>query len=189
LISCSSGQYKAVATTHFELGTFIIQRRGKLLFDDYIDLGSGFEIRIKYSSKVTVDGSVIGLSTEFVLTPMLATFFALNEHLIRSNLQQLSDALRRCREHLRLEAMSKRDVLSYLFLSEIYEVPASPQDLVGRVKALERDITGTVTEMLQDGLQQGALTGVDERMKYVTRSSVTVWWYLFWVQHRLPPSG
>ncbi|KAF9510693.1 hypothetical protein BS47DRAFT_1395777 [Hydnum rufescens UP504] len=189
LISCGGGRYKAVATTHFELGTFIIQRRGKLLFDDYIDLGSGFEIRIKYSSKVTVDGSVIGLSTEFVLTPMLATFFALNEHLIRSNLQRLSGALRRYREHVRLDAMSKRDALSYLFLSEIYEVPASPQDLLGRVKALERDITGTVAEMLQDGLQQGALTGVDERMKYVARSSVTAWWYLFWVQLMLPLSG
>ena len=186
-MSCGGGRYRAVSTTHFELGRFIIQRRGKLLFDDYIDLGSGFDIYIKYSPKVTVDGSLVGLSNEFILTPMLASFLALNEHLIRSNLNLLSGALRRYREHLRLEAVTKRHALSYVFLSEVFEVPASPEELLARVKSIERDSTGSLTQMLQDGLEQGALTGVDERMKCVMRSSATTWWYLFWVWRTFPP--
>lgn len=56
-----------------------------------------------------------------------------------------------------------------------------PSDAIEEVKRVELDASGKVGRMFEGASRGGVLGLMDERMRVVCRSTVTIWWYLFWV--------
>lgn len=141
-----------------------------------MQLGSGFDIQLRYSRKVTIGASIIGLDDDFNLTPLLARFLLENRFLVDEHTPVVTDALHTYRKHLHSEARRKRQVLSYRFLSAVYDRPMGPQEITDVVQELEQDFR--VRRLTTSN--EPAFIAANERMRAVSRSGVTTFWFILW---------
>lgn len=170
-------RYDAHAVIHYKTCTLRIKRKGTLPWEG-TDFGSGFEVELTYAKGVTVDGTVIGLTDDLDLTQPLARFLSLNEGLIAEHLVPLEMALRSYRHHTRRECQWKADVLTYQFLTAVYNQPRFPADVVDVVQELERD--PCVRDLVCTS--RPILEITYERWSAASASELTTWWYVFWVR-------
>jgi hypothetical protein len=82
------------------------QRKGYLIWDG-LQLGSGFDVKIMYDKRVSIDGGIIGINDEYDLTPALARFLALNHSLIHSRVGGIEDLLAGYRQFCQQECNNK----------------------------------------------------------------------------------
>ena len=143
-----------------------------------LNLGSGFDVELTYARKVVVDGSVIGLTEDYDLTPPLARFLTLNEELIPGPLTYVEDVLSRYRHTLKAECERKAESLSYRFLSFVYNRPREPKGLAQSSIEHEQDIR---VRRLMLG-SEDVLKIAYERLQVVSTSALATWWYIFWVR-------
>lgn len=180
---CFRGRrYAAQTSISYRLGIFRLKRNG-LLDWERLNLGSGFSVEITYARRVVVDGSVIGLTDDYDLTPPLARFLALNEEIIvgAGGLATLEHSIERYRHHLRRECWEKAETLSYRFLAFVYDRPRDPNGLAESSIEHERD--PRVRRLLLTS--EDVLRITYERLGVASRTTVTTWWYIFWVPDNL----
>lgn len=124
-----------------------------------------------------VAGDILGLTDHYELTPQLARFLSLNESAIASRLHQLEASLDRYRDAQRKECQAKARVMSYRFLSFVYNCPREPIGLAESSIEYERDLR----------LRQLMVGSEDvfeiswQRLAFVSNCELSTWWYLFWV--------
>lgn len=161
---------------HYHTGVLHIIRQGHLSWKE-LSLGSGFKVELEYAADVKVNGEIIGLNDDFEPTSPLIHFLASNRDLIAKRLGQIEAQLGSYRQHHRQECQRKRDVLSYSFLSAVFERPQEPSSLIKHCADLESDVrvqhllTGNVT----------TLSLAYERFSTVSANETATWWYIFWV--------
>lgn len=165
------------SVTHFHSCVFELKRRGTQFIEGF-PLGSGFDIQLTYAHKVQLDGDILGLNDDFDLSPLLAKFLHMNQHLINDRIEVVESALWRYRRTARKEARKKRKALSYGFTTEVWNWPAFPDEAAKTVEGLERDLR--VRHLIVE--REDALLAAKERMDAVGRSEIATWWYLFWVR-------
>jgi hypothetical protein len=168
-------EYKIQTATPFESGVLHIGRRGQLHWQGF-DFASGFDVELRYTTEVHPEGAIIGLDDDFDLTPEISKFLWLNRELITHRIEALEEALDDYRQHLRAQARWKEETLSYRFLADVYEYPASPEDLAKTLEKTEADLR--IRKLLLE--REDAFTSAFERMNAVTRCEAAAWWYLFW---------
>ena len=79
---------------------------------------------------------------------------------------------------MRREARAKTEVLSYRFLTAVYDRPQEPVGLTESSIEFEQD--PRVRRLM---LESGDVFRVSYgRLQAVSRSELAVWWYIFWVQ-------
>lgn len=165
-----------MTSTHFQNAVLHIKRQGQLTWQE-LNLGSGFQVELNYSKDVTVTGEVIGLTKHFDLSPPLARFLELNKPLIDEGLYEIEEKLSSYRRHHRKECSWKRRVLSYRFLTFVYDRPRDPSGLVQ--SSIENELDPRVRRLLKDN---GAVfKSAYNRLAAVSTSEVATWWYIFWV--------
>ena len=140
-----------------------------------MQLGSGFNIQLKYARDVQVSGDVIGLNDDLDLTTPLAKFLELNRHLISTNIRRVEKVLTGYRHYQRKECRWKRRVLSYQFLSAVYDRPR-----IFTPDCVEHEHDIRVRQLVCE--HREVLNAVYERFIYVTRTEASAWWYIFWVR-------
>ena len=165
-----------MTSTHFQNAILCIKRQGQLTWQE-LNLGSGFQVELNYSKRVTVLGEVIGLTKHFDLTPPLARFLELNKQLIDEGLYEIEEKLSGYRRHYRKECLWKRRVLSYRFLAFVYDRPRDPSQLVQSSMENERD--PRVRRLMMDS--EAVFKTAYNRLAAVSTSEVATWWYIFWV--------
>jgi len=165
------------SVTHFHSCVFELKRRGTQFIEGF-PLGSGFDIQLTYAHKVQLDGDILGLNDDFDLSPLLAKFLHMNQHLINDRIEVVESALWRYRKTARKEARRKRKALSYGFTTEVWNWPAPPDEAAKTVEGLERDLR--VRHLILE--REDALLAAKERMDGVGQSEIATWWYLFWVR-------
>lgn len=166
------GAYSANSSQIYQSCELHIHRSGHLIWEG-LHFGSGFDIELRYSSRVRVKGDVIGLTDDFSLTEPLARFFSLNRDTIVKKLASLNAAVSRYRHHHFEECHRKVQVLGYNFLTQVYDCP---QDL--SIRRSKSPCYGG--KRIQRLLNDGAMTVVYERYSFVASSQLRMWWYLFW---------
>ncbi|KZT30532.1 hypothetical protein NEOLEDRAFT_1053472 [Neolentinus lepideus HHB14362 ss-1] len=172
---CRGRRYRARKSVHYQTCILNVKHRGRLLWEGF-QFGSGFDIELIYGKNVKVDSSIIGLNDDYDLTQPLARFLAMNQELIPYRLSSLEAALHRYRAHYRKESHFKSNVLSYRFLSYVYDRPRDPSILAESSFEFERDLR---VRQLMAGSE--AVFQVNyERMEAVSTSEVATWWYIFW---------
>ncbi|KAI0274852.1 hypothetical protein BC834DRAFT_814779 [Gloeopeniophorella convolvens] len=174
-LCCRGTRYKAQASTLYEHATLNIKRKGYLMWDG-LQLGSGFDIELVFDKRVTVDGDVIGINDDYNLTPALAQFLALNHALIHSRLRSLESLLANYRQFCHNECKKKADVLTYRFLSQVYDHPKDPERLAKSSIEQERDLR---VRQLLVGSEAAFQTSYD-RLLAVSSTELATWWYIFW---------
>ncbi len=174
---CRRGmRYKAQASTFYEYGTLNIKRKGYLIWKG-LQLGSGFDVKIKYDKHVSIDGASIGINDEYDLTPALARFLAQNHALIHSRVGGIEALLTGYRQFCRQECKTKADVLSYGFLSRVFDHPRDPEGLAQDAIKHEHDLR--VRQLLIGNEEAFRITY--ERLAAVSTTELATWWYIFWV--------
>lgn len=170
---CGQRRYTARTSTHFNSCRFRIKRRGRLTWDG-IEIGSGFDIELRYTKSIKVAGEKIGLGSDFDLTPSLARFLKLNQEQIQRRSQIIEKKLFNYRRFHRRESRWKERVLSYRFLVHVYDHPfPNPKD------EAEFEHDSRVRSMLQDN--DNVLADTSVRYHNTARTETTAWWYIFWV--------
>ncbi|TFK57131.1 hypothetical protein OE88DRAFT_1620976 [Heliocybe sulcata] len=172
---CRGRRYRARKSVHYQTCVLGIKHRGRLPWEGF-QFGSGFEIELTYGKNVKVDSSIIGLNDDYDLTQSLARFLAMNQELIPYRLSSLEAALHRYKEHYRKESHFKSHVLSYRFLSYVYDRPRDPSRLAESSFEFERDLR---VRQLMAG-SEVVFQANYERMEAVSTSEVATWWYIFW---------
>ncbi|KAI0052847.1 hypothetical protein FA95DRAFT_1579834 [Auriscalpium vulgare] len=172
---CRGPRYKAQAPDYYESATFNLKRKGYLIWDG-LQLGSGFDVEVVYTKNLRVDGSVIGLNDDYDLTAPLAQFLAMNHALIQRSLPHLGRVLADYRRHLQQECHRKTDVLTYRFLTHVYDQPRDPVGLAQSSIEFERDLR---VRQLMVG-SEAVFQVTYDRMQAVSGSEVATWWYIFW---------
>lgn len=142
-----------------------------------IQLGSGLDVELIYDRHVRVGGEVIGLQDDYHLTSSLARFLDLNQSLISKRLGHIEVIIDNYREHHRRECRMKAGVLSYRFLSFVYNQPRNPNGLAESSIASERDLR---VRQLMVG-SEAVFEITYKRLAAVNTSQAATWWYIFWV--------
>jgi hypothetical protein len=174
---CRRGmRYKAQASTFYECGTLNIKRKGYLVWKG-LQLGSGFDVEITFEKHVGIDGASIGINDEYDLTPTLAKFLAQNHALIHSRMSGIEALLAGYRQFYRQECYKKVDVLSYGFLSRVFDHPRDPEGLAQDAIKHEHDLR--VRQLLVCNEEAFRITY--ERLAAVSTTELATWWYIFWV--------
>ncbi|KAF8641214.1 hypothetical protein AX17_000848 [Amanita inopinata Kibby_2008] len=172
---CNRKRYHASSSRRFETCTLLIKHRGYLMWNG-LQLGSGFDIQLAYAKDVQVSADVIGLNDDFDLTAPLAKFMELNQKLITSRIQRVEESISGYRHHQRQECQWKRRVLSYRFLSFVYDQPREPDGLAASLIEHEQDIR---VRQLMAG-SEAVFDVAYIRYAHVTQTRVNAWWYIFW---------
>ncbi|KAF8961003.1 hypothetical protein BDZ97DRAFT_1830853 [Flammula alnicola] len=172
---CCGRRYNAVTSTHYEYAVLSIKRRGHLTWQG-LHLGSGFDIRLKYARDVKLPSEVIGLNEDFDLTSSLARFLEINKQLIDEDLFVIEEKLSQYRRHHRKEFRWKSRVLTYRFLSFVYDRPRDPDGLAQSSIEFERDSRVCHLMAKSDAVFKSAYT----RLATVSTSEAATWWYIFW---------
>ena len=175
--SCKRRRYYAEASRQFQTCTLQIKRKGYLSWNG-VQLGSGFAVQLKYARDVQVSGDVIGLNDDLDLTTPLAKFLELNQHLVSPNVRRIEKILSNYRHHQRKECQWKRQVLSYRFLSFVYDRPRDLSRHCASCVEHEQDVR--VRKLMVDS--EPVLSAAYDRFVYVTRNKAAAWWYIFWVR-------
>ena len=174
---CFRGRrYKAQTSTYYEYGTLNIERKGYLIWDG-LQLGSGFDVKIKYDKHIGVDGAIIGINDDYDLTPALARFLTLNHSLIHSRVGGIEGLLAGYRRFHQRECRTKAETLTYGFLSRVYDRPTDPEGLAEGYIKHERDLR--VRQLLVSNEIVFRITY--ERVIAVSGTELATWWYIFWV--------
>lgn len=142
-----------------------------------MQLGSGFDVELIYARNVRVPGEIIGLNDDYDLTAPLARFLELNQDLISVMLPGLDKTISAYRHHRRKECRWKAQVLTYRFLSYVFDQPRDPGGLVNSFIDFERDLR--VRELMVGS--EAVLQAAYERLTVVSSSEAATWWYIFWV--------
>jgi hypothetical protein len=142
-----------------------------------MQLGSGFNIELVYGKDVRVDGTIIGITDDFDLTQPLARFLFLNEELITERLENVLAVLTDYRAHHWKHARLKNRVLTYRFLSIVYDHPQNSTTVAEIALESERDLRVRQLIAGNDAIFQTAY----ERLTHVSTSPAMRWWYIFWV--------
>ncbi|KII93751.1 hypothetical protein PLICRDRAFT_101645 [Plicaturopsis crispa FD-325 SS-3] len=172
---CKGRHYKAHESVHYTTCVLRIKRRGELMWKG-LELGSGFDIELTYAKDVRVSGEVIGLNDDYDLSAPLARFLYLNQALIPPNLTHIETMLDDYRTHCRDECHAKSRVLTYRFLSFVYDQPRDPTGLAESSIEFEQDLR---VRQLMLGSEAVFETSY-ERLTAVSSSETATWWYLFW---------
>jgi len=169
-------RYKAETSTYYEYGILNIERKGYLIYDG-LQLGSGFDVKITYDKRVVVDGGNIGINDDYDLTPALARFFTLNHALIHSRVGGVEDLLAGYRRFWKRECGTKAEVLTYGFLSRVYDRPMGPEELAEGCIKHEHDLR--IRQLLVSN--EIVFRTTYERLRAVSATELATWWYIFWV--------
>ncbi|KAF5390251.1 hypothetical protein D9757_002979 [Collybiopsis confluens] len=172
---CFRTKYRANSATQYQTCVLRVKRKGYLLWDK-MQMGSGFEINLAYDKKVVQEGDLIGLTADFELSPPLARFLALNKDLIASRLGTIEASISAYRQHHQKESRHKAEVLSYRFLSHVYEQPRSANGLAHSSFEHEHDLR---VRQLMAGNEVAFKTAY-ARLSAVSTSEAATWWYIFW---------
>ncbi|KAJ7630901.1 hypothetical protein FB45DRAFT_833713 [Roridomyces roridus] len=172
---CCCRRYRADDSVSYHSCVLRIKRRGHLTWEE-LQLGSGFGVELHYAKNVKVGGEIIGINDDYDLTPDLARFLALNRDLIPKRLACIEKTLADYRHHRRKECRWKLHVLTYRFLTHVYDRPRDPTGLAESSIQHERDLR---VRQLMIGNEAVFQTSY-ERLEAVSRSRATTWWYLFW---------
>uniref|UniRef100_A0A0W0F5N8 T6SS Phospholipase effector Tle1-like catalytic domain-containing protein n=1 Tax=Moniliophthora roreri TaxID=221103 RepID=A0A0W0F5N8_MONRR len=173
---CGIGRrYSAKTSVHLQTAILKIERRGHLECQG-VQLGSGFSVQLDYGKEVVLDGDAIGLSDDFELTSPLARFFHLNRDGISARLHGIESVFARYRQHHREECRQKADVLSYRFLTNVYDLPRDPQAVGTSSIRYERDLR---VRQLMVGSEFVFETAYN-RLLSVSQTEASTWWYIFW---------
>jgi hypothetical protein len=173
---CGSRRYKAQTTTPYITCVLQIKRRGHLIWKG-LHLGSGFEVELTYGNNVKADGGIIGLNDDYDLTQPLARFLALNQDLVLDRLRNIEAIIASYRHHHRKECRTKARVLTYRFLSFVYDHPRDPTGLAESSIEFERDMR---VRQLMVG-NEAVFEAAYQRLSAVSSSELATWWYVFWV--------
>lgn len=177
-LCCGKRRYKAATSTRYRACVLQVKRRGYLTWHG-LQFGSGFDVRLEYAKRVKVSAEVFGLNDDYDLTPPLARFLEVNRHIIQKRLPMIEDNIFSYRHHLRRESQWKSQVLSYRFLSHIYNQPRDPDGLSSSSIAFERDLR--VRDLMLNN--EAVLQAAYKRLESVSRSAVVTCWYIFWVRN------
>lgn len=153
-----------------------IKRRGHLVWQG-VQLGSGFDVQLKFAKDVQTGGDVIGLNEDFDLTSTLARFLAINKQLIDERLFVIEEVLAGYRRHHRKEFRWKAKVLSYKSLTFVYDRPRDPSGLAQSSTEFEKD--QRVCHLMSNS--ERVFSSAYFRLSAVSRSEAATWWYIFWV--------
>jgi len=159
----------------YRSGVFTIKRRGDLTWDG-LQLGSGFDVELKYAKDVVLNNDGVGVDDDFGLTPLLARFLTKNRDLISIRLPAIEKIIQEYRDFYWQEARRKAAGLSYRFLNSIYDKPQDSKALVARLSEEEIDLR--VLQLFASN--ELACDSAHERVLAVTSSEAKAWWYLFW---------
>ncbi|CAG8632361.1 6161_t:CDS:2, partial [Acaulospora colombiana] len=168
-----------------------IRRKQHSKWKDY-NMNPGFDVTITYtaaskwnspqdSSKPThervVSHDVIGITTDFQMTPQLEKLFTDNYDLLSVGLNEIQNLMEEYREYYRDEAKVKERTLSYGFFINVYDNPSIPLESLPAllVNTEENSIVQAIPET-----DYPSLIYLYERMRAVNLSRVHQWWYLFW---------
>ncbi|KAF5385209.1 hypothetical protein D9615_001490 [Tricholomella constricta] len=168
-------RYKARKSTHYQSCLLRIKRRGHLVWNG-LQMGSGFDLELRYSKKILVAGDAVGLNDDYDLTAPLARFLELNQALIAERLPYIEGAMENYRHQHRKVGRWKNRVLTYKFLSHVYNHPRDPATLAASSLEVERDTR--VRHLL--ATCETVLQLAHHRWAFVSRSEARTWWYLFW---------
>ncbi|KAJ7103568.1 hypothetical protein B0H15DRAFT_812784 [Mycena belliarum] len=172
---CCARRYKADSSAAYHSCVLRIKRRGHMQWGD-LQLGSGFQIELNYAKDVKVAGDIIGLNDDYELTPDLARFIALNQDLIPRRLGHIEEIISDYRRHHRKECRWKSHVLTYRFLTHVYDRPREPSGLAESSIQFERD---SRVRQLMTG-NEAVFQTAYERLEAVSTSRAATWWYIFW---------
>ncbi|KAJ7492658.1 hypothetical protein FB451DRAFT_1219165 [Mycena latifolia] len=172
---CCARRYKADSAVAYHSCVLRIKRRGHLKWGN-LPLGSGFDIELNYAKDVKVDGDIIGLNDDYDLTPDLARFIALNQDLIPRRLEHLEETLSSYRRHHRKECRWKYHVLTYRFLTHVFDRPRESSGLAESSIQFERDLRVRQLMVGNEAVFQTAY----ERLEAVSSEMAATWWFLFW---------
>lgn len=162
----------------YPVGTLEIRRQGSLAWKDH-ELGSGFDVRVKYGSDSCADAAHIGLTDDMALNARLSTFLERNGDLVDDRVPAVLGLLADFRSSVAYEAARKAEVMTYGFLRDVYDkLPATAKEIDYRVRDLEAN--GQLQSLADD--HAGAFAAAQERLHAVFRSRSTCLWYLFWVR-------
>ncbi|KAJ4486079.1 hypothetical protein J3R30DRAFT_3443672 [Lentinula aciculospora] len=175
LCCCFRQRYNANTSVRYESCVLEIKRNGYLIWDK-VQLGSGFQIQLRYDKNVVIDGDTIGLTEDFELTSSLARFLALNEDLIFSRLGKMEALITAYRRHHQQQCHRKTQVLSYQFLSNVYDHPRSTTRLARSAFELEPDLRVRQLLVGSDEIFETAYL----RLSTVSTTETATWWYIFW---------
>ncbi|KAG6862355.1 hypothetical protein C0995_011795 [Termitomyces sp. Mi166 len=170
-------KYEVRNSIHLTSCILKIKRRGHLLWNG-LQLGSGLDVKLQYTKKILVSREVIGLNDDYDLTEPLARFLELNRSCIAEGLPHIEEVMDNYRRYHRKVNEWKNRVLTYRFLSDVYDHPHDPTFLSKYVSELERDPR---VRRLVDNCEV-ELTLAYRRWLFVSQSETRAWWYLFWVR-------
>src|SRR6266545_629419 len=177
-------RYEAVTSRKYRRAVLHIKRHGHLAWHG-LQLGSGFEVELRYSKSVKVTGEVIGLNEDFDLNSLLARFLELNRDLIDKGLQEVQAKLSSYRLHHRKECQWKSSVLTYRFMTFVYDQPRVPEECMQSSLQIEKD--ARVRKRIE--FNREVFRAAYERLMAVSHTEAVTWWYIFWVsltQHVYP---
>ncbi|KAF5312519.1 hypothetical protein D9619_003561 [Psilocybe cf. subviscida] len=172
---CCGSRYHAVSQQHYGHAVLSIKRRGHLAWQG-MQLGSGFDIQLKFAKGVQTGGDVIGLNDDFDLTSTLARFLAINKQLIDERLFAVEEVLAGYRRHHRKEFRWKAKVLSYKSLTFVYDRPRDPNGLAQSSIEFEKD--QRVCRLMSNS--ERVFSSAYFRLSAVSKSEAATWWYIFW---------
>ncbi|PPQ62841.1 hypothetical protein CVT24_000535 [Panaeolus cyanescens] len=175
LLCCGRRRYEAVTTQQYTFALLKIKRRGHLFWAG-VHLGSGFQITLRYSRSVIVPSEVFGLTEDYDLTPSLARFLDLNKNLIDKSLPSLEEKISFYRRFHRKQCRTKAKVLSYRFLTFVYDQPRDPHGLAQSSIEFERD--KRVRQLMRSS--EAVFKIAYDRLAAVSTSPAATWWYIFW---------
>ncbi|KAI5474993.1 hypothetical protein MNV49_002116 [Pseudohyphozyma bogoriensis] len=174
----------------YRTGVLRIDRNSAVTWRGY-NYSSGFRVHITYSDgqgqdgagqvhrcqKLTLDGSALGLTTDFGLTPRLAKLFRHNREMLEARIFHIENILCSHREYFQALAEWKHRTLSHSFLFNVVaEDQLSRKQLEHVLQSTEED--PRVREMASTW--RASIELACERMKSTGKSRVHSWWFIFW---------
>ncbi|KAF8898790.1 hypothetical protein BD779DRAFT_1430682 [Infundibulicybe gibba] len=172
---CCGSRYKVNTSKEYATSILRIKRNGHLVWRDS-QLGSGFKVELHYSKNVVVTGDIIGLNDDYDLNYQLARFLEFNRELVAQRLEHIEKAISTYRHHHKRECAWKNKVLTYRFLTNVYDQPRDPDGLAESSIEFERDIR---VRQLMVG-SEAVFRAAYERLAVISGSEAATWWYLFW---------
>jgi hypothetical protein len=153
---------------------------------------SGFHVTLDYSDGrrqdpegitrvrelLVVDASLaIGLHDDFQPTAALLHFLRDNAALVEARVAGVQEALQAYRSSFAAEASAKQAVLSYAFLTDIFDAPGL--SLAELRRAFSRAACARVVRELPRRYP-ASVALLYERMQHLQVSEVHRWWWLYW---------
>ncbi|CAG8485008.1 15034_t:CDS:2 [Acaulospora morrowiae] len=187
-----SKSFNGSSNVRYYRGLLQIRRKQYSKWKDFYNMNPGFDVTITYaaaskwntsqnSSQPThervVSHDVLGITTDFQMTPQLEKLFTDNYGLLSVGLNEIQKMMKEYREFYRDEARAKENALSYGFFINIYDNPSIPLESLPAL-LLSTEENPAVHAIPETNYP--SLIYLYERMRAVNISRVHQWWYLFW---------